>query len=145
VKVNKNGAILNGTQDFHLLFCFEKSPQFLTSPIPNNTLQYTLLSLKMLRLPNLAILMVVIFGHAFGQQTPKEILKSLSIAIPMLAEFDTEIFSPLKVDCEKLDSELCKSVKALDPELLEFGKMIMQQMNIGELGTNEKGHSVSQL
>jgi hypothetical protein len=106
----------------------------------------------MLRLPFLAITMVMVAsrGHVSGEGKEEELLKSR--VIPMLADFDTKILSRLKSSCqkhvgnsEKMNKILCETVNELDKNVNAFGKNIVQQMNIGKPVTNEKEHSVSKL
>jgi hypothetical protein len=90
----------------------------------------------MLLLPFLAaILMVAHGGHASGEET---------LPIPLLAQFGKNILKPAKSFCKKHDSIICGTVNELDTELFNFGKDIMQQMNIGKPGRKEQRHSVSQ-
>jgi hypothetical protein len=117
-------------------------------PVPNNTAIYfyILESLKMLLFPFMAILMVASFCHISGGET---------LPIPLLADFGKTILGPVQKYCQELVEDdvkeiennqiLCKSANALDKKLFDFGKNIMEQMNFGNPGANETGHTVSQL
>jgi hypothetical protein len=79
---------------------------------------------------------------------------TVTLPISMLADFGKNVFGPVKTHCQKLGEEalkekyndwiLCKTAEALEKKLFEFGKDIMQHINI-RTGTNEKGHTVSQI
>jgi hypothetical protein len=86
------------------------------------------------------ILMVSHHGHASSVVT---------LPIPMLADFGTTILGPVKKYCQEkaerqTPSTLCASVDvdALDKKFLEFGKKVMEQMNVVKHETDE-GTSVS--
>jgi hypothetical protein len=84
------------------------------------------------------ILMVLNHGHATSVVT---------LPIPMLADFGTTILGPVKKYCEEkakeqTSSTLCGSVDALDKKFLEFGRKVMEQMNVIKHDTDE-GNSVS--
>jgi hypothetical protein len=79
-----------------------------------------------------------------------------AIPISLLADFGTDILSPVKTFCEKhskrkarnttfftMNSIFCESANTLDKQFKDFGKQIMKQLHMTELETD--GHSVSQL
>jgi hypothetical protein len=110
--------------------------------VPNSPAIYTLQPLEMLLLPFLAILMVAILGHVFGEET---------LPIDLLADFGTNILGSVKKYChenpkEQTNPTLCKSedVEEVEKKFLEFGKKVMQEkrMYLAKHKTAE-GNSVS--